>query len=110
MRIVGIRFARQQVLSCRPQLDGVGDRDHPETRCCLTTACHLNADTLVSTAAYHHFSGRALNAAAASIAAPTLKQASSSRALLMTCRPRGRPCASIPAGTAIAGRPARFAV
>src|SRR3954454_5725373 len=54
--------------------------------------------------------GTARKSAAVSIAAPTAKTVSSSKARPITCSPSGRPCASSPAGTARPGSPARFAL
>src|SRR4051794_9506789 len=54
--------------------------------------------------------GTARKPAAVSIADPTAKTVSSSKARPIPCRPSGGPCPSSPAGTARPGSPARFAV
>src|SRR5690606_5502484 len=58
---------------------------------------------------HHHFSGCAVKPARCSIARPALSTPCSSNGLPMICRPSGSPSELSPAGTLIAGRPARLA-
>src|SRR5690606_33069611 len=58
----------------------------------------------------HHFAGLARKFAAFSKAELTANTLSSSSALPITCKPSGNPFASVAAGKAMAGKPARFAV
>src|SRR5690606_26084727 len=59
---------------------------------------------------YHHGVGEKSVAALRSMTRPAANNVSSSNGRPMICRPSGRPRASLPAGTAIPGRPAMFTV
>src|SRR5207237_71074 len=57
----------------------------------------------------HHLGG-VKRPAACSITSPSENSVSSSKGRPISCRPSGRPCASLPAGTAMPGSPAMFTV
>src|SRR3569833_2364107 len=59
---------------------------------------------------YHHRSGANSLEADRSMTRPAANSVSSSKGLPITCNPSGRPDASLPAGTAMPGRPAMFTV
>ena len=58
---------------------------------------------------HHHFGG-VNRPAACSTTSPSENSVSSSNGRPISCRPSGKPCASLPAGTAMPGRPAMFTV
>src|SRR6476620_1648672 len=58
---------------------------------------------------HHHLAG-VKRPAACSITSPSENSVSSSNGRPISCRPSGRPCASLPAGTAMPGSPAMFTV
>src|SRR6185312_11519656 len=59
---------------------------------------------------HHHLSGAKSTPRERSITRPAANRVSSSNGRPMSCRPSGRPAASLPAGTAMPGRPAMFTV